>query len=148
MSRTKKILSIMEVLAAVVFLSMSCGVMEASAMNKSAKQKCETVEDTICKRYSNHYNLKVKIYNAENLTNKKLRSRKNSGKVIVEKVTGIVANARTGAGNVEKVKNWYICYKHVKGIRNGSRVVSYFVYDPKTNRMDDIIDRYDVVVKK
>lgn len=95
---------------------------------------------------------KVKVVPSNKLTAKMLRSRRN--KVIyIEKITskpidkqwGVVINKKAGRWRVTNNK---ICYKS-SGIRvnRGNTVHTYCVYNPYTQWLDDIDERYDVVAK-
>jgi len=86
---------------------------------------------------------KVKIVTRKQLTNKRLLSRKN--KVLyIEKVYGTVINENLDG----KANGKYICYSRLKGkVHKGDKVVSYFVYNPNTYWIDDIVERFDVPLK-
>jgi hypothetical protein len=104
-------------------------------------KKCSKAEKKIRKKYR-----KVKIVSTGKKFDRLLTSRKNKKYYLVEKETGIVTNAKKGDGLTSH--GYYISYKRVKGIKKGSRIVSYFVYQKGNNHIDDIIDRYDVVIKR
>jgi len=88
-----------------------------------SKVMCKQVEKSIKKKYGKFG--KVKFYKSENLKNKTLLHRKGNGKF------------------------YYICYAGwIKNVKKGMKVTSYFVYNKDTNYTDDIIERYDVVVKR
>jgi len=69
--------------------------------------------------------------------------------LVIEISDGTVINAKTGAGKLDTTDKTYnyISYKGVKGIRNGSRVRTYAVYNPNNNYEDDIATRFDKVIK-
>lgn len=137
---------ILAVLWAVLILSVACCAIQTNAMSRETENKCKRVEKTICRRFKKK---KVEFYRTKDLTNKKLRNRRKHRKIIVEVVTGTVINPKTGAGKADLSNaNWYIDYKCVKNTKKGDRIVTYFVYNPKTNYIDDVIARYDVVVRK
>ena len=69
--------------------------------------------------------------------------------LVIEISDGTVINAKTGAGKLDTTDKTYnyISYKGIKGIRNGSRVRTYAVYNPNNNYEDDIATRFDKVIK-
>ena len=69
--------------------------------------------------------------------------------LVIEISDGTVVNAKTGAGKLDTTDKTYnyISYKGVKGVRNGSRVRTYAVYNPNNNYEDDIATRFDKVIK-
>ena len=87
----------------------------------------------------------IEVINATELTLEELENR--NGKLIIERVVGVVDNAETGEGHVlyEDLFN-YISYKSTKGIKNGDVVCSYFIYNPSTNCSDDTIMRFDYII--
>lgn len=87
----------------------------------------------------------VEIINANDLTFEELNSR--NGKLIIERVIGIVEDAENGVGHVLFSPNYeYISYESVKGIRNGNIICTYLIYNPDTNYEDDILMRFDYVI--
>lgn len=88
----------------------------------------------------------IEIIDAQDLTLEELENR--NGKLIIERVIGIVENAETGDGcciNGEEYWN-YISYKGTPGIRNGDIICSYMIYNPDNNYEDDIIMRFDYII--
>ena len=105
-------------------------------------QRVAAVERKIKREYKH-----IRILEGDNSPEfwKKIESRKDNAFYYVEKVTGVVKNTETGEG---EATCGYINYKRVKGVKTGSKVVSWFVYSRDSNAFDDIIARYDVIVKK
>lgn len=87
---------------------------------------------------------KMEIINTAELTAETLENR--NGDIIVERVLGIVIDAKNGLG-YELHNGNHISYKNVLGISNGDVICTYLVYNPETNIIDDIVDRYDYVIK-
>lgn len=90
------------------------------------------------------FNGKVIILSEKRLTNKALMHRKN--KVLyIERSYGIVLNKNLDG---ETTSGYYICYaSSLKGkVKPGDEVVSYCVYNPFNNWIDDIDERYDVIL--
>ena len=74
---------------------------------------------------------------------KKTAHRKGKGYYLVEKFQGTALNKYIG----RDPNGYYTSYKYVKGVRKGSKVITYLVYCRHCNEPDDIVARYDVVVK-
>ncbi len=100
------------------------------------------------KRETSHHNGAdnlIEIVDMNDLTIEDLQSR--NGKIIIERVVGVVDNAETGSGHVVCNENYYISYNEVQGISNGDMICTYFIYNPETNWEDDIIFRFDYIVE-
>lgn len=135
----KKAVIRMMVLVAVIMALFSGMPVQAAA---TGRQRAVAVEKMIRHKYK-----RVKILNGDNSPEfwHRIETRKGKRFYYVEKVTGTVKNARTGDG---VAGCGYVNYKRVKGIKKGSKVVSWFVYSRNNNTCDDIIARYDVIIKK
>lgn len=90
------------------------------------------------------YSDTAEIIDSADLTLEELENR--NGKLIIERVVGVVDDAETGAGHQLDNANYYISYKYVDGISNGDIMCTYFIYNPDTNYCDDIIMRFDYVI--
>ena len=88
----------------------------------------------------------AEVIDSSELSNEELENR--NGKLIIERVIGVVDDAETGAGHVINNGNFYISYKGVDNISNGNVICSYFVYNPDTNYIDDIIMRFDYIIEE
>lgn len=89
------------------------------------------------------------LYDSSELTGDMLENR--NGSVIVERCIGIVVNKETGDGrllNYQDPDYYYISYNSMDDIRDGTIVLSYMVYNPGNNYIDDIMDRYDFVISR
>ena len=95
--------------------------------------------------YANELEL-VEIIDSEALSTEPLENR--NGKLIIERVIGVVDNAETGAGHELNNKDAFISYSSVKEISNGNIICTYLIYNPDTNYIDDIIARYDYIIEK
>ena len=85
----------------------------------------------------------VQIVDSKDLTAEMLENR--NGNLIIERVIGTVNDARIGAGK-ELKGNGFISYAGVEGISDGDIICSYFIYNPNTNYIDDIVARYDYII--
>lgn len=104
-------------------------------------------EDTLIMDFSDRYEGEVVIYDSDDLTLEMLESR--NGKVIIERCYGVVIDAENGDGKVLNPYDEdfdYISYSRCEGVREGTLMMTYLVYDPDTNYFDDIMERYDCVV--
>lgn len=81
-----------------------------------------------------------KAVDTKKLTLKRLRHRKGK-KLIVERIIGKVVDNK-GNGRVIGSKG-YIKYPKRFHYKKGDVVVTYCFYNPKSNYVDDIIDRWD-----
>lgn len=90
------------------------------------------------------------LYDASELFAEVLENR--NGMVIVERCIGFVINKETGDGRVLNAldENYnYISYRSVaEDYCDGTVFVSYMIYNPDNNYVDDIIERYDFVLSR
>ena len=88
----------------------------------------------------------IEVIDSHELTIEELGNR--NGKLIIERVIGVVEDAETGAGSVlNGDKNfYYISYDKVDGIHNGDIICTYMIYEPYSNYEDDIIYRFDSII--
>lgn len=82
-----------------------------------------------------------------------LENRIENDSVIVERVVGMVTNRnREGDGiilNTSDTNYNYISYRSVDfEIHNGTIILTYLIYNPNTNYVDDIIERYDYILDR
>lgn len=85
----------------------------------------------------------MKVYKSDELTEDILINRQ--GKLIIEMALGKCIDGESGAG-VSLYDNSYIAYNNVVEVKTGDIVCSYFIYNPETNYIDDIVGRYDFVI--
>ena len=81
------------------------------------------------------------IYDSSDLTEDILANRQ--GKLIIEKCVGIVSDDEKN-GSLEDGS--YISYADVD-CANGDIITTYLIYNPETNYIDDVIERFDYVQK-
>lgn len=106
-------------------------------------------EEVLSLYYSERYNCEVKVYDSCDITWDLLESR--DGCVIIERCKGRVLNSITGDGEVLDINNEgynYISYRQCGNICGGTLMMTYFVYNPSSTYIDDIIGRYDIVVSR
>lgn len=88
----------------------------------------------------------VEVYETDDLSTEILETRQGKGKLIIERCVGIVTDAEKGDGKILNTTSEYdyISYRGVKGnLHKGDIVITYFVYNPDNNYVDDM-ERYDL----
>ncbi len=108
-------------------------------------------EDELIADFSERYDGDVIIYNSNELSLEMLENR--NGDVIIERCYGVVTDGENGAGKVLYPYDEdydYISYFRCKGfgIREGTLIMTYLVYNPDNNYHDDIMDRFDCLVSR
>lgn len=94
-------------------------------------------------RKYHHFRGKVKIVSEGKLTAKKLWTRKNKT-LYIERIVGRVINNRLDGVSSN---GGYINYSCLKGkAKKGDTIVTYCVYNPYTRWIDDISDRFDIIL--
>lgn len=87
----------------------------------------------------------VRVYDSSELTAEVLENR--IGRIVVERCVGVVTDAERGDGkllNAEDPEYSYIGYRNLGfPVSDGAEVLSYMVYNPINNGVDDIILRLD-----
>lgn len=134
----KKQFFLLVAVLAMIFCIVPAHTTEAATTN----QKVQAVEKQIRKRYK-----KVKFIKNDGSERfwSKIESRKGKPFYYVEKTIGRVINNKKDG---KDINGYYISYKGVKGVKRGDKVVSYFVYSRSNNYCDDIIARYDIIIRK
>lgn len=87
----------------------------------------------------------IQEYNTGDLTAEILENR--NGDIIIEKAIGKVLNDN-GDGKIlnTKSKYNYISYRSVKDAKAGDIILTYFLYNPDNNAVDDILYRFDYII--
>lgn len=90
------------------------------------------------------------LYDSSELTADILESRK--GTTIIERCIGFVTNGQTGDGAILNAadKNYnYISYRSIdQEYCDGTVILTYLIYNPDNNYIDDITERYDFVISR
>lgn len=108
---------------------------------------CEKRAEREIDYYAKADNLNLaRIVDCRELTAHQLVTR--NGDLIIERVIGVVDNHTSGDGHELENEEAYISYRCVDGISNGDVICTYFVYNPNSNAIDDIIGRYDYIISK
>lgn len=102
-------------------------------------------------RFTDGYNNEIDdIFDSSEVTAQDIENR--NGSLIVERCIGIVTDAARGDGVVLNSDDdicSYIGYANCDvPYTEGTIIVTYLVYNPKTTWVDDIIDRYDFVLTR
>ena len=108
----------------------------------SAQTRVTQTEKKIKKRFKRIKIVTRTKYNFNKVW-KETAHRKGKGYYLVEKFQGTALNKYIG----RDPNGYYTSYRYVKGVRKGSRIITYLVYCRHCNEPDDIVARYDVVVK-
>ena len=94
----------------------------------------------------------VAIYPTDELTNETLENRTNLDGVVVEKMIGMVSKGNNGDGiilNTKDTEHNYISYNNMDfETHEGTIILTYYVYNPETNYLDDVLERYDFVLNR
>lgn len=102
--------------------------------------------------YENGYEYML-IYDTDELTAEILENRTQQDSIIIERVIGMVTNReQDGDGivlNTTDAEHNYISYRSVDfETCEGTIILTYFVYNPGTDYVDDIMERYDFVLDR
>jgi hypothetical protein len=112
----------------------------------------ENIENTFATTMHSKGYDNFKIYEPSELTSEMLGSRTKQEAIIVERCVGKVVNSKGDGKILNANENFdYICYEgHLpeESEKTGTKVVTYLVYNPDTNYIDDIMNRYDYVVSE
>lgn len=89
----------------------------------------------------------VEMYETYNLTTETLTNR--IGKIIIEKVIGKVLDNEGNGKILNTYDSYYnyINYRYVEGFEINDIIVTYLIYNPFNNYEDDIICRYDFILR-
>lgn len=92
----------------------------------------------------------IKLFDCSELTSEELESRK--GTTVVERCIGLVTDKQNGDGmilNLPEDCGYYIGYRGIGyPISDGTVILSYMVYNPDNNAIDDIVERYDFILNR
>lgn len=134
----------MKKIVMLVFMALMISVVipVTTQAKTSAQTRVTQTEKKIKKRFKRIKIVTRTKYNFNKVW-KQTAHRKSKGYYLVEKFQGTALNKHIG----KDPNGYYTSYKYVKGVRKGSKVITYLVYCKHCNEPDDIIARYDVVVK-
>lgn len=134
MKRKVNILLILLVMMITILSSVNVEAATSNGINQYRRQARK-----IEKRY------KLKAIDSSKLTHKMIINRKHT--VILERCIGKVKNKNKDGKVLNTNEGNYISYKGVK-CKTGDIVVSYFLWNPENNSVDDVVARWDFVIKK
>ena len=91
-------------------------------------------------------NVSMEMYDTSQMTEEILTNR--NGKIIVEKIIGKVTSYKLDGKILNgKVDNGnYISYERVDGAKKGDTILTYYIYNPFTNEVDDVLTRLDFII--
>lgn len=133
----KKSFKIWMVLLLIMSILLSTTSVEAALRNNNLK-KYRKVAEKIEKKYS------LKATDSSKLDYEKITHRKYT--VILERCIGKVKNKNKDGKVLNTNEGYYISYKDVK-CKKGDIVITYFLWNPENNLDDDVIARWDFVIK-
>lgn len=93
---------------------------------------------------------RVFVYDMSEITDEVIEKRR--GNLIIERCIGIVTDEESGDGQVLNGADarYYISYRggtcEDLSLHDGTVVISYLVFNPYNNSIDDIMERYDFVL--
>ena len=130
------------VMLVLMALMISVAIPVTTQAKTSAQTRITQTERKIKKKFKR---IKIVTRTKHNFNKvwKETAHRKGKGYYIVEKFQGTALNKYIG----RDPNGYYTSYKYVKGVRKGSKVITYLVYCRSCNEPDDIVARYDVVIK-
>ena len=166
----KKIVSIIVSFALVISMTACSATMSKTITNKTkTKQQSNSkqikvipntdipvqmyfpIEDAFVQTMRDIGYTHMRISNTQDITAESLEQR-TSDVTIVERAIGIVTNKeRIGDGIILNTDSYYnyISYSNTDlEYSKGTVMITYFVYNPYTNYVDDIVERYDYVLDR
>lgn len=115
----------------------------AANYSTDAEEKAKDIEDNINSSYPNSFYISA----GEEQWNILERRHKKSYHYVTYEV-GKVLNDQGDGKTYNFRESDYISYRSVKGVKTGDCVLTYFVWCNDCNCCDDVIARFDVVLKK
>lgn len=110
----------------------------------------EEITDRFLDDYTYNGRHVEELYETFELTGERLEHR--NGVLICEICVGMVTDDQTGDGRVLNTDDDYYNYISYRGFdqpyEEGTVIVTYLVYNPENNYVDDVVDRYDFVLTR
>lgn len=123
-----------------------------SVENIASENDYIAIENSFIKELHKKGYKNVAIYSTDELTDDVLENRTNLDGVVVEKMIGMVAKGNNGDGiilNTKDTEHNYISYNNMDfETHEGTIILTYYVYNPETNYLDDVLERYDFVLNR
>lgn len=136
MKKNIKVWMVLLLVVSILFTSTMSVEAASKGMNlKKYRKAAEKIE----KKYG------LNAIDSSKLTYEKITHRKHT--VILERCIGKVKNKNKDGKVLNTNEGYYISYKGVK-CKKGDIVITYFLWNPENNIEDDIIARWDYVIKK
>ena len=139
-----------DIIKKAVLTSSMDAVKKCSKRSTTSMKKCADMEDNIRTYCKINYSSSVKFIKGNDTNYKKYLSKRDGKRVIyVTWEDGVVTNSKKDGKSYYFKKPYnYIGYKGVKNIKKGSIIRSYFIWCDCCNQPDDIVDRFDVMIKR
>lgn len=134
------------VVISLIIIIFSSSVTSINVLAASKTTKLNKYRKT-AKIIENKNGYSSNVIDASGLTCEKIAHRKHT--IIIERCIGKVSNKNKDGKilNPSPNKGDYISYKRIK-CKKGDIVITYFLWNPENNISDDIIARWDYVIKK
>lgn len=119
---------------AIIFSILVLGIFSVNASASTTKMTNYQMMKKICRFY--HKPPKVVSGRFDSIK-KVVTHRKNKKYIVVEKIVSISAGGRKGYDKYNQLITYNKC------VKKGKKVITYLIYNPKTNYFDDIIFKID-----
>lgn len=110
--------------------------------------------EEIAREFDNEVAPPEKVFATDDLTAEILQNRVGCGYVVVEKVIGICTNGKGDGKILNTKKSGYINYHRThdystgKRVKKGDVVLTYLIYNPNSNLIDDVVERIDYIISR
>lgn len=139
----KKLITCLSFAALMVAITCVC-----TAAGENECSKIDKIEDCMVDLLAAAGRENIVVYDSSELTADILENRR--GTTIVERCFGMVTDAENGDGvmlNPADKEYDYIGYRGISlPLSDGTVVLSYMVYNPNNEYVDDIVERYDFIL--
>ena len=110
--------------------------------------------EDIAREFDNEVAPPEKVFTTDDLTAEILHNRVGCGYVVVEKVIGICTNGKGDGKILNTKKGSYINYHRThdystgKRVKKGDVVLTYLIYNPNSNLIDDVVERINYIISR
>lgn len=110
--------------------------------------------EEIAREFDNEVAPPEKVFATDDLTAEILQNRVSCGYVVVEKIIGVCINGKGDGKILNTKKSSYINYHRTydystgKRVKKGDVVLTYLIYNPNSNLIDDVVERIDYIISR
>lgn len=110
--------------------------------------------EEIAREFDNEVAPHEKVFATDDLTTEILQNRVGCGYVVVEKIIGVCINGKGDGKILNTKKSGYINYHRTYDFCTGKRthkgdvVLTYLIYNPNSNLIDDVVERIDYIISR